>query len=92
IKNYYHKIYQESKEFSSAMSNQENSLELVKEKIALLDRLNKQKLIDKISHLNQKEDLINQKMELEKVKINNDANKYKLKILRTPEEKICKQD
>ena len=92
MKSYYQKMYQESRDYSNVLSDQEKSLELVEEKIAMLDRLNEKELIDKLTYLGQKADLITQKLELEKVKINNSANEYKLNVLKTPEEEICKQD
>jgi len=82
MKSYYQKIYNETMDYSSILSNQEKSLKLVEDKIAMLDRMNEQKLIDQPTYLRQKTDLISQKLELEKVKINNDANIYKLKTLK----------
>lgn len=93
VKNYYQKMYRQEKEFDAILSNQKKSLGLVQDKIIMLERLREQKLVDKISYLNQKSDLISQKLELEKSKINNEANKYKLNVLKqTPEENKCKQD
>lgn len=89
---FYQKMRRESEDYKTVLSNQENSLALVKEKIAMLERLNEQKLIDKISYIEQKTDLISQKLELERVKINNNANEYKLHILKPSEEELCKQD
>ncbi len=92
VKNFYQKMYKESKDYDRVLSNQEKSLELVKEKILMLDRLDEQKLIDKVSYLKQKAELTSQKLELEKVKISNSANEYKLNVMRIPEEEQCKQD
>lgn len=92
LKSYYQKMYQESRDYDTVLCNQERSLELVKEKIAVLERLNEQKLIDKLSYIKQKTDLTGQKLEFEKVKINNNANEYKLYVLKMPEDELCKQD
>lgn len=81
IKNYYEKVLQESNDFELKNENQQYSLKLVKEKLEMLERLQNEKLIDKLTYLTQKTELINQKFELEKLKINNDANKYKLAVL-----------
>jgi len=93
IKSFYQKMYQQARNFDTAMSNQEESMELVQDKITMLERMSRQKLIDKISYLSQKADLISQKLELERTRINNEANVYKLKILKqTAGEELCKQD
>ena len=47
----------------------------------MFERLNKEQLIDKISYLKQKSDLITQKLELEKTRINIENSAYKLRIL-----------
>ncbi len=92
MKSYYQKMYQESRNYSNVLSDQEESLGLVKNKIAMLERLNEKELIDKLTYFGQKADLISQKLDLERVKINNSANEYKLSILKMPEEELCKQD
>ncbi len=93
IKSFYQKMYRQTRNFDSVLLNQEKSLELVQQKISMLDRMSEQKLIDKISYLTQKGDLVSQKLELEHSKINNEANVYKLNILKqTSGEELCKQD
>lgn len=92
LKNYYKKMYQEAADYERVLSNQEKALHLVEEKIAMLDRLDRQKLIDKLTYLEEKAGLTSQKLELEKVKINNNANVYKLYVLKMPEDELCKQD
>ena len=72
--------------------NQSTSLKLTEEKISMLEKLNQQHLIDKISYLKQKVDLINQKFEFEKTKINSEAAAYKIRILAESEEEFIQQN
>jgi outer membrane protein len=81
IKNYYEKLYEESKDFAGKYENQEKSLKLVREKIQMLEKLNDQELIDKVTYLSQKNDLLSQELEIEKSIIENEANSYKLSVL-----------
>lgn len=81
VKSYYQKSYQEAVNANSQLENQEKTLELIDEKISMLERLNNEKLIDKISYLKQKIDLITQKLEYEKTRINCEAAAYRLKVL-----------
>ncbi|MFA6988544.1 MAG: hypothetical protein WC197_00605 [Candidatus Gastranaerophilaceae bacterium] len=74
------------------LENQSTALKITENKIAMLDKLNQQHLIDKISYLKQKADLILQKFELEKTKINNEATAYKLKILAESEKETLPQN
>jgi len=82
----YEKSYEEVKASNEKIKNQQTTLELTEEKMAMLEKLNQQKLIDKISYLKQKADLISQKFELEKTKINSEEAAYKWRIIaETPE-------
>lgn len=81
VKNVYEKAYQESIDANQKLENQANALKLTEEKIAMVEKLNKEQLIDKISYLKQKADLISQKFELEKTRINSEEAAYKLRIL-----------
>ncbi len=92
MKTYYQKMYRQSRDYKEVLSAREKSLALVEEKITMLERLGEQELIDRITYLSQKSDLISQKLELEKVKINNSANEYKINILKMTEDELCKRD
>ena len=92
VKTYYEKIYDQSKDMPQKIINQSTSLKLTEDKIAMLEKLNQQHLIDKISYLKQKVDLINQKFELEKTKINSEAAAYKIRILAESEEELIQQN
>jgi len=81
VKNFYEKAYEEAIDADRKLKNQANALKLTEEKIAMVEKLNKEKLIDKISYLKQKADLITQKFELEKTRINSEEAAYKLRIL-----------
>ena len=92
VKTYYEKIYDQSKDMPQKIINQSTSLKLTEEKINMLEKLNHQHLIDKISYLKQKVDLINQKFEFEKTKINSEAAAYKIRILAESEEEFIQQN
>jgi len=81
VKSFYEKAYDEAIYANQKLENQANALKLTEEKISMIEKLNKQQLIDKISYLKQKADLITQKFELEKTRINSEAAAYKLRIL-----------
>lgn len=91
VKTYYEKIYTEAKDIPIKLENQTTALKLTEDKIAMLDKLNQQQLIDKISYFRQKADLITQKLELEKTRINNESIAYKLKILSEADEEPTTQ-
>ena len=91
VKTYYEKVYNETKDMPQKLENQATSLKLTEEKIDMLDKLNEQHLIDKISYLKQKSDLITQKFEHEKTKINSEAAAYKISILAESEEEPLPQ-
>jgi len=81
VKSFYEKAYDEAIYANQKLENQANALKLTEEKIAMIEKLNKQQLIDKISYLKQKADLISQKFEFEKTRINSEEAAYKLRIL-----------
>lgn len=81
IKSYHRKAYKESLNAEERLENQEKALQLTEEKISMLEKLNDEKLIDKISYLKEKTGLITQKSELEKTRINCEAAAYRLRIL-----------
>jgi len=88
VKSVYEKAYEEAIDSNRKLENQANALKLTEEKIAMVEKLNKEQLIDKISYLKQKSDLISQKLELEKTRINSEVAAYKLKILTEAGEKL----
>lgn len=81
VKSFYEKAYDEAIDANEKLENQQNSLKLTEAKIAMIEKLNQQQLIDKISYVKEKADLITQKLELEKTRINSEAAAYKLRIL-----------
>lgn len=81
VKNMYEKSYEEAIESNRKLANQTNALKLTEDKISMLEKLNKEQFIDKISYLREKSDLITQKFELQKTQINSESAAYKLTIL-----------
>ena len=81
VKSFYEKAYDEAIYANQKLENQATALKLTEEKISMIEILNKEQLIDKISYLKQKADLITQKFELEKTRINSEEAAYKLRIL-----------
>lgn len=81
VRNTYKKAYDEAIYANEKLANQTKALSLTEDKINMLEKLNNQQLIDKISYLREKADLINQKFELERTRINSEEAAYKLRIL-----------
>lgn len=81
VRNMYEKAYDETQYANQKLENQANALKITEEKLAMLEKLNDEQLIDKISFLKQKTELIAQQFELEKTIINTENATYKLKVL-----------
>ena len=63
------------------MENNEKALELVNTKLEMVDRLNKNGVVDKTSFLKEEASLLNQKFELEQNKLKHFIANYKLNLL-----------
>lgn len=81
VKSSYEKAYLEAIDANKKLENQDNAIKLASEKMIMLEKLNNERLIDKVSYLKEKADLITQKFELEKTRINSEEAAYKLRIL-----------
>jgi outer membrane protein TolC len=90
VKNTYQKAYEEARYANEKLENQSKALILVEDKITMLEKLNNQQLIDKISYLKEKSDLITQKFDYERTRINSEEAAYKLRILAEASEPLPK--
>ncbi len=77
----YNQMQQDSIYSKMQLKNTYKTLELVNSNIEMLDRLDKNKLIDKVAYLNSKIELLNKRLELEQAQISDYLATYKLDVL-----------
>jgi len=75
------KVTQARRTYTSGIANQKDMLKKVEDKLAMVERLEGQKLIDRTDFLNQKIELLGQKLELTKVVIAKIAAVKELEVL-----------
>lgn len=63
------------------LANDEKTLQLVNQNISMIERLDQNKLIDKLTYLNQRIELLNKRFELEKTSINDYMASFKLDVM-----------
>ncbi|OGH97618.1 MAG: hypothetical protein A2104_02835 [Candidatus Melainabacteria bacterium GWF2_32_7] len=80
LKNRYEKLNEEALYYNGQSGTQEELLVKVQNKLSMIEKMAQQELIDKPTLLNQKADLIQQKVELEKAIINRVAAVKKLNV------------
>ena len=81
LKTSYEKITTDAEFSKRQLDNNKRMLELVLSNIAMLDRLNDNKLIDKNSYLNEKINLLKQKLDVQLAQINDYKSAYKLTVI-----------
>ena len=81
LKTSYEKITTDAEFSKRQLNNNKRMLELVLSNIAMLDRLNDNKLIDKNSYLNEKINLLKQKLDVQLAQINDYKSAYKLTVI-----------
>lgn len=81
LKTSFEKITTDAEFSKRQLDNNKRMLELVLSNIAMLDRLNDNKLIDKNSYLNEKINLLKQKLDVQLAQINDYKSAYKLTVI-----------
>jgi len=77
----YQQSLAEWRTMAGRLGNQQETLRLVADKLAMLERLRQQALIDEVSYAGQKSDLITQKLELEKLQTQGQLARYRLLVM-----------
>jgi outer membrane protein TolC len=81
LQNKHEKLQQTSIFYNKEISNQQDLLNKVNDKLDMIDKLDEQQLVNKTEVLTNKEELLSQKLELEKSITNKISNIKKLQIL-----------
>lgn len=81
LKTNFEKITSDAEFSKRQLDNNKRMLDLILSNISMLDRLNENKLIDRNSYLNEKINLLNQKLDVQLARINDYKSAYKLTVI-----------